>query len=49
LYDNLLKKITGYRANVYYQRDVHVLEKYGDEEAEAFYKTKPEPSQSKGN
>lgn len=41
--------MSGYRAKVFYQRDVHVLEKYGDEEAELYNQTKPEPSQYKGN
>jgi hypothetical protein len=49
LYDNLFKKLSGYRAKVFYQKDVAILEQYGDEEAESFYKVKQEPGQNKGN
>jgi hypothetical protein len=38
LFDKLFSKVRGYRSNVYYQRDIQVLEAYADEEAENFYK-----------
>lgn len=37
LFDNLNKKMRGYYTKVFYQRDIKVLEKYGDEEAEAYH------------
>lgn len=42
LYDNLLSNLPNCRSNVYYQKDIQILERYGDIEAEKYYKQEKE-------
>lgn len=37
IYDNHERFFNGYKAHIYYQKDIEILERYADEEAEKYY------------
>lgn len=42
LYDSAFREFNGFLVNVYYERDIEILEKHADEAAEEFYKQQSE-------